>query len=693
MRRRTALLGSGGAALLTLALVTAPAGAAPAARTDIPGSTPSVQSRADLVGSVPAATPESFDVALQLPDPAAAAAEAQAVSDPTSPSYRHYLTTAQWVAGYAPTAAQVGAVTSWLESTGLQVGAVAPDHLTVAVSGTAAQAAAAFGTTLNTYKVNGRAVQLSSGALSVPSSVAGLVAGTVGLNQIAATPDTTNGADTPAAAPAPATTPIPQPDGFRNAKPCSASYGSTLDTTDPAYGGGFPSPLPYAVCGYTPPQLQSAYGLSGELAGGTTGRGVTVAILDAYASPTLYTDAHRYSLLNQTSAVLTPGQFSEQLSPTFDHVDLCQASGWFGEQTLDVEAVHTTAPGAHILYVGARNCLGGLFDSLQHIVDTGAAQVVTDSWGDDAGDLLDSAGDRAAYDNVFQLAISTGISVLFSAGDNGDEFATTGLTTPDYPPSSPWVTAVGGTSLQVGSAGQRLGERGWSTSKSDLCTAALTGQLPGCTATTVGTWIPAAPGGYDYGGGGGTSYNYAEPWYQKPVVPQGLSLRNYGVTGVQNRVEPDISMDADPTTGMLVGETQIFPNGTYYSQYRIGGTSLSSPLFAGVVALADQQAGAAVGFVNPTLYALEAHNPSVLYDVVPGHKEANVRNDYVNGINPAFGIITSARVLTYEGVEEYCDGVGSCSARQAALTTAPGFDSMTGVGTPGTDFTGALASP
>ena len=87
-------------------------------------------------------------------------------------------------------------------------------------------------------------------------------------------------------------------------------------------------------------------------------------------------------------------------------------------------------------------------------------------------------------------------------------------------------------------------------------------------------------------------------------MPPALAERNSKITGIRNRVEPDISMDADPTTGMLVGETQTFPDGTYYDQYRIGGTSLSSPLFAGVMALADQAAGGPLGFVNPLLYKL-----------------------------------------------------------------------------------------
>src|SRR4029079_17353910 len=93
---------------------------------------------------------------------------------------------------------------------------------------------------------------------------------------------------------------------------------------------------------------------------------------------------------------------------------------------------------------------------------------------------------------------------------------------------------------------------------------------------------------------------FAQPWYQKGVVPSSIS--NWFGNG-PHRAVPDVAMVGDPTTGMLVGQTQTFSDGTYYDEYRIGGTSLSSPLLAGVMALADQAAGHAHGFASPALYA------------------------------------------------------------------------------------------
>ena len=121
----------------------------------------------------------------------------------------------------------------------------------------------------------------------------------------------------------------------------------------PPYGNGYPSPAPWAVCGYTPPQFRSAY----HLTGAADGTGVTVAIVDAYLSPTLLSDGQTYAQRHDPTHPLSGSQFAINQPAGYNQQDLCGASGWFGEQTLDVEAVHSTAPGANILYTAASNCL------------------------------------------------------------------------------------------------------------------------------------------------------------------------------------------------------------------------------------------------------------------------------------------------------------------------------------------------
>ena len=146
-------------------------------------------------------------------------------------------------------------------------------------------------------------------------------------------------------------------------------------------------------------------------------------------------------------------------------------------------------------------------------------------------------------------------------------------------------------------------------------------------------------------------------------MPHGLAARYGG----HNRVIPDISMDGDPTTGMLVGETEQFPNGKIaYVESRAGGTSLSSPLFAGFMALADQRAGFHHGFVNPALYSL--YRTNAIRDIRPSRvKFAMVRRDYTNGVNTRDGITVTLRTAV---------------RRVGTLRTRRGYDNLTGLGSP-----------
>ena len=699
MRARSLAAGVASLSIGLGVLQAAPALAGSAAgpgRAVIQRSSPAARPR-NAVGATAPSSQVSFNVGLSLSDPAGAVELQRSVSDPSSPGYRRYLTPAQWESRFSPAPSSVEAVTAWLRAQGITVEAVTPDRITIQASAPAATVERAFATSLGEYHRAGHVLRLANTPLTVPASIAPLITGITGIDENLATPTALT--DEPrrgssSAAPA-AGKPIPQPEGFRNGTPCSTSYAQKHDKTDPAYGGGYPETPPYAVCGYTPPALQGAYGLSSQIASGIDGKGVTVAIVDAYAAPTLLSDAQHYATLNQPGQPLKGGQFSELLSPTFNQIRSCEASGWFGEQTLDIEAVHATAPGAHILYVGAKNCTTGLYNSVQQVVDGHRADIITDSWGQNGGDVLEPPESRAAFDNVLLMAAGTGIGVQFSAGDEGDEFINFGRSVTGYPESSPYVTTVGGTSLQVSAANRRVGEVGWSTSKSTLCTPTLAEQeFPGCTSPLLNTWLPPSPGKYLYGGGGGTSFSYPEPWYQAGVVPAALAERNTGVTGIANRVEPDISMDGDPTTGMLVGETQVFPDGTYYDQYRIGGTSLSSPLFAGVMADADQAAGTPLGFVNPRLYRIagSAKSARAFRDIIPAGPQANVRVDYVDGVDATEGTLTSVRTLGYLGPERFCEEE-KCTEQPVSLNTAPGFDSMTGIGTPGNGLIAALSKP
>jgi subtilase family serine protease len=644
------------------------------------------------VAAVAKSAKVNFELVLQLRNAAGARALLKAVSTPGSRSYRHYVTTAQWERRFSPSARAVRSARSWLRSQGIRVGATSKDHITISASGTASQVEKAFGTGLAYYRFRGQTVRLTTGTASVPRSVAGIAVGPMGLDETFAMPAVASaaGAATASARPAAKSSQFPPaPTAFITSPPCGSYYNQKFTTVRPPFGNGYPTTVPYEVCGYKPAQFRSAYDV-----GSNTGKGTTVAIVDAYGSATIAADATEYYKINDPGDPFANADLTQHFATPFTNETLCAASGWLTEQAIDVESVHDMATDAHILYVGAKSCLDSdLFNADQYVIDNDLADVVTNSWGDPAGDVLDPSTYRAAFDSLLLLAGSTGITTLYSTGDDGDNFAVTGISAPSYPADSPYTTGVGGTSLQINSKGQRIRELGWSTGRSFLCTANGVNVLPDCTKSTLGTWGPVS---FDGGSGGYTSYNYEEPYYQVPVVPAALADRVEDVSGFPGRVIPDISMDADPSTGLLIGLHEIFPDGKdVYGQTRYGGTSVASPLMAGVIADVDGASAAAgrpnVGFINPAIYRLSTE-PGAIYDVVPGGNQAQIRVDHAFTYIPgAKGVLYSFREITYEGPITFCDGTGNCVTRDQTLSTAKGYDSMTGLGSAGPDFIADLS--
>jgi subtilase family serine protease len=561
----------------------------------------------------------------------------QAVSNPSSSSYARYLRPAQFRHRFSPTAGDVKAVQRFLRHGGFHLGSVSKARMLVHATGTVSQAERAFHTDLRTYRIGGHRLTEAATPVSVPASLAGQVVGVDGLNENLAQPLAVRQAP-----PAPV---------FLQAKPCSKWWAQRFTTNQPpAFGGQ----QPWIVCGYAGAQMQDAYGVGGAIASGNDGSGQTVAILDAFASPTIEADIQTYSQKHG----LPPATVQQTVfKPCKSHCSVANQQGWYGEQTLDFDAVHTMAPGATIHYFGAADSSTGLDDALSFIVDNHSANIVTNSYGF-LGENVGVSQVQTAVQTQLE-AIAQGIGLYFSSGDGGDEKTSIGYVSTDFPASSPYVTAVGGTSLGVGPTNNYRFETGWGTFRADA---------------THGKWKPSPPGAFYYGGGGGTSRLFTEPNYQEGVVPSSLSDR-YGGHG---RVVPDVSMDGDPTTGLATGQTQTFPDGSVkYAEARYGGTSLSSPLFAGVMALADQNAGFAHGFANPALYARAG--TGAFRDVLPSPTRlAAVRRDFVNGVDSSKGTVLSLRSLDMD----------------SSLRTTVGYDNVTGIGSPfGAGFIAAMATP
>jgi subtilase family serine protease len=641
-RSALAVVISGATVFGGLAAAAGTASASGPQRHYLAGSTPKWLSKAKSVGTTASSEQVGFGVLLDMRNEAGAEATLKAISDPSSASYGKWLTNQAFDEQYAPAKTSVTAVQDWLRGQGFTVTQTLPSGMYVEASGTTAQVEKVFGSTLKNYSYQGKTVRANSSELSLPAStpaaVTGVVAGIVGVDQGTALKSPAD------------TLPGPPPGARYGVQPCSAYYGQKTATDKPsAYG----KKQPYTVCGYVPQQYQSAYGESALLRSGVSGKGVTVAITDAYAAPTILADAQKYNQVHK-QPLFKPGQFT-QITPAADGYGdeaLCDPQGWYGEETLDVEAVHAMAPGAKIVYVGAADCESGLDNAWASAIDNHVANVITNSWTDGTDDLTLLGTSYVQFYEQYSLeAAMTGITVNFSSGDAGDN--TSGGTdlaakTVEFPADLPYVTGVGGTSVLIGSKGQHLAEYGWQTDYSQL---------------TNGAWTPAPPGTYSSGGGGGTSVLFPQPFYQKGKVPTNIS-EYFGSTPM--RAVPDISAAGDPNTGFEVGETQVFPDGTYWDQYRIGGTSLSSPLVAGVVAVADQFTHKSLGFINPLYYKLLG-TPALNDPKAPTSPVAQVRTNYANSVDASAG-------YTYE--------LGTIDVQQTTLHETPGYDDETGVGTP-----------
>ena len=610
------------------------------------GSKPDWAKPGNLVSAAASGKQIGFRVYLGWNNPSGAEALARAVSDPRSTSYRHYLTPAQFRQQFAPTANQVAQVQSWLTSQGFTLVYTPKNNHYVSAKGTIGQAEAAFGVKFGNYKVNGLRLRSPAADVTIPSSLAGVVNAVLGLDQSYEFVHTNHKVDGNA----------PPSDGFRNSPPFSISWGQL--TSPYGYPAGFNAVVPPAsatlapwnVQGHIPAQIKGAYNISSSY----DGTGQTVAIIDAYASPTILQDANQWSINRgipqfgttgggTLTQVVPPGVYNIPENPAQD------PQGWYGEETLDVESVHGMAPNANIVYVGAPNNYQDLDAAMNHVVDGHLAQIVSNSYGF-ATEFLPPGFIKPFEDTLIQAAIE-GIGVYFSSGDAGDETVNFGFATAEWPTSSPWVTAVGGTALGVSAFPYtRLVETGWGQRTFHCNTSSLVCNNP-------------TPSG---GAGGGVSCLFSRPSYQSGLtITAGPTTQCNGFAG---RAIPDVAALGMPTTGYIVGQTQTFPDcpggaPSCYGEYRLGGTSLSCPIVAGIMALSDQKAGFAHGFANPFFYALPATS---FYDVL-SVKTAVARRDFNNSVNATNG--TSDSVRTFD---DY-----TFSPTQF---TGAGWDNVTGLG-------------
>jgi subtilase family serine protease len=181
------------AALSALALLGATTAGAASAATVAVQARSQLATPSRLVASTAASADVQFSLGLKLRNKASAVAFAEAVSNPKSSQYRHFLSTAKWERLYSPAQSSVEAATAWLTSEGITVKSVASDRMAINAVGSAAAVEHAFGVSLGEYQREGRQVRLASGSLTVPSYLGSVVSGVTGVNQSLAKPDSITG--------------------------------------------------------------------------------------------------------------------------------------------------------------------------------------------------------------------------------------------------------------------------------------------------------------------------------------------------------------------------------------------------------------------------------------------------------------------------------------------------------------------
>ena len=379
---------------------------------------------------------------------------------------------------------------------------------------------------------------------------------------------------------------------------------------------------------FTASSMQNSYNLGPLYAAGDEGQGVTIAIIDSFGSPNMASDLANFDtqmglqhMCGETGHVCADGD------PTFTHVywngtsqvksppaksqgtGLQERDGWVVETALDVEWAHAMAPKANILNVTTNPAetqgvqgLPQMMNAEQYIVDHHQATVITQSFGT-TEENFDGTQSLLNLRHAFVSAAANGVTVLASTGDFGtanpgktpvSNPATIPFPTVNWPASDPLVTAVGGTYL---------------------CTDPVTGTS--VDSTDPPTNCQAQPGVREIGwidAGGGFSHIFPKPAYQDTLPAGSTSIGD--MRGI-----PDVAFQASSRTAPLVYATLEGGGGWFL----VGGTSCSSPQFAGLVAIADQIAGHGLGLINPTLYSL-ASGPNYgtyFYDVTTGNNQAD----------------------------------------------------------------------
>ena len=560
--------------------------------------------------------------------------------NPSSPSYHQWLTPEQFGARFGLSSSDLAKVTAWLTGQGFTITSVARSSTFVTFSGSVALAQQAFGTTIHNVSLNGEQHITNLTDPTLPSTIAGVVNAVTGLNDF---------------------------------KPKSRTRARTvtIDPSQPLFTQAScpPSTVP---CHYiAPADFYTIYDFGPLTSANITGAGITIAVIGQ-------TDLTQGNVLPdtnitafRTAAGLPPInlklQFAGGTDPGISQPDIDEAH-------IDLEWSGAAAPGASIVYVYGFDAFA---NSLTYAIDNKVAPIVSSSYGGcEAGfgtALL------ATYNQLLAQANAQGETVTSSSGDAGaadcdaDGLATEGLGV-DFPASSPYATAAGGTMF---SGDVSMPAQYWSSTNS------TTGLLGGSALSYIPEqpWNETTPtGGLTAGGAGGGG---ASAFFSKPAWQVGT-----GVPNDSSRDLPDISLNAaaahDGYLACSQGDGTNEPactNGFVGANNAVnvfGGTSFVAPTFSGILALVEQQLATpnGLGNVGPVLYGF-FNGPtysSVFHDIITGNNSipcAQGTPNCPNGGSIGFNAGTGY---------DLASGIGSFDASKLVN----GWSGVTPVGTGGT---------
>ena len=578
--------------------------------------------------------------------------------NPKAARFHQWLTPQQFGEEYGVTDADIAAAKSWLVAQGFTVNGVYPNKMQIDFSGTAGQVGHAFHTQENRYTMKDGSLHVANaGDISIPTALSAVVTGVAGLNDF-------------------------HPQALHkssklaqwNASKKAFNIKSTIKTGPKGMAIVFPNPnnLSGITRGLVPNDLATMYGVKTIRANGITGAGVTIAVVDDNDMvPSDWTNfvstfnlgqyGGTYSQINPvtpagiTNNCVDPIVANPEGSANYDPDD--------GETLLDAEWSTAIAPGANIVVAtcadgGNSNFFGGVFAAATNLINGSTRpDIISASYG--FGEQFVDAASKTAIDLMWAQADAEGISVFVSTGDSGSNPSFNGNLIQGYYgntavdanafATSPNDTAVGGTdiadvldhttsqyfaptlSVVGGSALSYVPEIPWNESCGNGVAATSFGYSSAvayCNAVINGQPGPAPS---SEAGSGGPSAVDRKPTWQRQV---------FNAAKDQSRDLPDVSLFAgsfDQDTFVMTC-TNAYPCAPgFQGEYDLsGGTSLASPMFAGIQALIDQGLHARglpidQGNAAPTLYALAANEYGAATGTAPASLAACNANNGTNG--------------------------------------------------------------